>query len=408
MSKPAFDNSVLIRENWAPEVLLAANQESVFSPYLGEVGANTAVTNASNMIGGGNGHDVVFQGMGAFTGRFFERDEDASGKGQKQRLFSTKCRAHWFRTVVELYNKYDRMSIGSEAALSIPAMRRQLTASYVAWHDQDLFDAAQGFGTRTLSPSAENRATNGKRFVGETVDSKWQPKFGFDELQEIENIAATGRGFDWGERRIPMPSMRMNGMNSMWVLMIDPDVHRILKTDSGFQNIVKDADVRGMANKLLTPMLGTVGQVMIVKMPTAFGTVVNNTPVGYRAFTDTSGTVDSNNPQGMARRFIEVQSAGMRQYDENSRWTGQEGFETSSQRWSRCVLLGPNALQVAFSALPFLTIDTTHTNGIEELALHVFKGTQKAKYDAEAQGDYDDGKAAGIDWGIQCFDVRVK
>ena len=401
MSKPINAGSVLQRRQWASQVLVGAQQRSVFGPFSGDANAATMINRASGMGAGNNGHLVHYPGLGTLTGRYFEGNEDASGKGEKLRLFSSTLKAQWFRSVTELYNKYDRVEVGEDTSLGMAGMRRKLTDQFTAWNDQYLFDVVQGVANRTMSPSGEGRATHGKRFAFSGASAK----FGFNELQEVENIASEGAGFDWGGSRVPLPGMRMAGMNSMWLLFVDPKVHEILKTDAGFQNIVKDADVRGMQNKLLSPVLGTLGQIMIVKMPRAKGTLTTNSQVGYQSHKSDGSAGD--NPGGFARRHVSVEACGMRQYNGENRWTGQPGFSGNTERWSRCVLLGANALQVGFSMLPTIELESNNTNNVDELSLHVFMGAQKSKWDAEAEGDYDDAKSAGLDYGAIAIDVQT-
>ena len=393
---PINKNSVLVREQWAAEVMRLANEKSYFSPFT-RTGGGEAMIYRAGELNTGSGHVINFPAIGGLTDPVIVGDATGRGKGEKIRTFSTTLTAQRIRKVAQTDTGYDRHEAGLENELNWAGINSKLMPYFRNWYDQYVFDALQGTAARTVSSANEGRSTHGKQYAF----SGTSPKFGWTELLDIERIAATGDGFGWGGSRGPLPAMSMEGAERMWMLFIDPDVYAILKDDTKFTNIAKDADVRGMANKLLAPVIGTVGQLMIVKAPRFHGTVHgNNDKINYQ--------VADSDKNALARDAVGIDICGLRQYDDNNYWTGQESFDSTGELWSRCVLVGMHAIQSGFSGMPRYKTDDNNIDDLSDVALETWMGVQKTKWDPESRGDYDDAKVTNLDYAVAAVDVRVK
>ena len=112
-------------------------------------------------------------------------------------------------------------------------------------------------------------------------------------------------------------------------------------------------------------------------------------------------------PKAFRRNQVGLRMCGMRQYDDNNRWTGQPSFVKTGEVWSRCLLLGMNAVQVGFSKYPDMDMEPNRIDKISEVVLDVWMGAQKTKWEAESRGDYDDAEVTNLDTSAVAIDVRV-
>ena len=405
MARPIKNNSPLIRESWAPTVIVDAQKRSYFNPYMSRGGNTDAVIyRASGMER--QGHTVNFPGVGKLVDPVIEGNALGKGKGEKLRVFSSELKAKRFRKITQTDTGYDRHESGFESYLNESGLRGKLTEYFRRWYDQYIFDSLQGVAERTQGANNEFRATHAIRFPFESSSVK----FGYNELQKVERIAATGEGFDRSSAgtRTPLSPYSMEGMYDMHALFIDPDVKEVLRSSAGFQNIAKDADVRGMKNKLLGRAIGTVGNLIVVEMPRHKGTTTMTSAIGPYAFSDAEGTVVSSNNTGLTREDVGTEACGMRQFDSNGNWTGQSTFNSSGERWSRCILVGAQAIQVGFSQMPVLRTDSNNIDDLTEIVLETWMGAQKTKWDPEARGDYDDARVTNLDYSAIAVDVQTQ
>ena len=401
MARPNNASSVLIRQEWTDAVVVGSEKESYFGPYMngkGKMNGAPIVYQAKSREL--NGHLVNFPGVGDLTDAVIANDATGIGKGEKLRVFSSQLRANRFRKVTQTDTAYDRQGIGLESYLNEQGLKAQLTSFYARWYDQYIFDCLQGVAQRTLGSSNEGRATHVVRYPYANSAAS----FTYKNFQNLQRIAAEGNGFTQGGRRKPLSKAKMSGGHMKWLLIIDPSIREVMLGDDskgGWQEVLGRADNRGMENNLLSPVFTSLNSIAIVEAPRYFGATSATTGVGYH-----SGAGDATKT-GFARDQVGVESCGLRQYDDNSFWTGQSGFDDSGELWSRAVLVGMHAVQVGYSMRPKMGVETNEIDDLTTLSLAVHMGAQKTKWDPEARGDYDDGPVTNLDYAAVAVDIQV-
>lgn len=408
MGTPNNAGSVLIRQDWTDAVIVDSEKESYFGPYLKGTSKQSKMNSAPIVLQAkekkpNDGHITNFEGVGSLTDSTLNADATAAGKGEKRRAFSSRLIAGWHRKVTQTDTKYARRNIGLENYLDEKGLKTELTDFYARWYDQYIFDCLQGVAARTTSPTAESRATHVLRYPYESSS----PKFGYDEFQMVQRAISEGTGFEFApkDRRNPLPKAKMVNGNKMWFLLIDPAIRDIINRDSTWREVLRQADVRGTENQLIAPVFTAMNSIAIVEMPRYFGSTSNNTPIAPNAFTKQGAANGTSN--GLQRHEVGVHNCGMRQYDNNNRWTGQSGFDSTGELWSRAVLVGMHAVQVGYSMRPNITVDMNRGDDTTNLVLHTFVGAQKTKWSPEARGDYDDGAVTNIDYSAIAVDIQV-
>jgi hypothetical protein len=181
----------------------------------------------------------------------------------------------------------------------------------------------------------------------------------------------------------------------VWVFVVDAAMANVLRQDtSGYQTIVRNADVRGNDNRLIKGVIGQLGNMMIVEAEQFFGS--------------TSGTAT-----GWGLDGSDVEMSGLRQYDgadpTTAVWTGQTGFDyASTSLHSRGFIMGAGALQLGMGKMPDYKFQESEDFGIKsESALEVWMNVQKTNMTAE-HSDYAAAKVAAIDYGVVAVDLEVQ
>lgn len=158
--------------------------------------------------------------------------------------------------------------------------------------------------------------------------------------------------------------------------------------------MIKDADVRGNDNRLISGIVGRVGNLLIVEADQFFG--------------ETSGTT-----AGWGLDDSEIEICGLRQYDGadplTAKWTGQDGFDyASAVLHSRAVILGAGALQIAMGKQPDYRFQASEDFGIKsESALEVWTEVRKTMLKLESGKAYKGAKITDIDYGVVTVDLQV-
>ena len=404
MAAPALLNSPLKRQQWASSIMVDSELNTPFADYFGD--GSSVIYKNGNMSG--NGHEISYPGLGRYVSPGFTRDAQIEGKGEKLKIFSEKLRALRLRQAFQGYTRYDLQDFGLTMDAGVNSIQAKATDWLRRRKLQYKVDCLQGTMTRPLG--GEFRATEVMRFAGTGTGSEFKSAFDIDALRDIEKAASTGEGFyrSTSASRGPVPSANIGKMHDVWTLFIDPATYaEMLKTDT-FKQVIREADLRGKENRLIAPMVGVLGQLNIVKLPAHFGTTTNDVEIKSSAFSDTSGTVETlASGEGFQWDEVGVEHAGMRQYDSSGRWTGQASFDRSGERWSRCVLVGMNALQYGMSMNPWIEMKDSPGEDIPEIYLHMALGIQKTKWNPESQGDYADAKIGNRDWSTFVVDVQV-
>jgi hypothetical protein len=363
--------SELKRKRWMREGLVQAVSKSFWSPYTG-MSEDSVVVQVNNM-NASEGHTVVFDYDGNLSGRAVKGKDTAYGKGEKKKKFSNKITVDRYRLVADNGDAFDAVDVGDLSLSQHEDSRSKLADLFVRWKDQMIFDVAQGFVGTTPSHIIN---------FGSTFD--------YNNLIDLEQYVKSATGFTTGGAiaRTPLMPYRLADGRSFYLLILDSFTATKLKKSSGYQTLVYNADVRGEDNRAIKGVIGKLGSLLIVEAEMFFG------------FTDNLGST-------VNFEDTEVEIAGMRRYDSNSAWTGQSDFDTGGtlQLTSRNIIVGRNAIQLAFGKMPDYRFQPSQDFGIKsESAVEFWTNAQKTKLVAEME-DYKAAKLAGYDFGIIAVDV---
>lgn len=374
-------SSDLTRRQWIREGLVQAAARSFWAPYTGTT--MDSIVYQVNNENASEGHTVVFDFDGNLSGKAIRGKDVAFGKGETKRKFSDKLTVDRYRLVVDNGDKFDGKAIGDLSINEHADSRSKLADLFIRWKDQALFDTAQGFkGAQTPT-----------HVWAKDVSST---KFGYSDLVEIEKSLRTGvgfkaAGFNAGAaaagQRAPLKPFRLADGRSIWLMIVDPFTAANLKgntTDNGLMKLAAQADIRGNNNRVFRGLLGQIGQLVIVEAEAFFG----DTPSG--------NTLDSS----------AVEIPGLRQWDSvNSKWSGQPGY--ASAVWSRNLILGAGALQLAFGKMPDYKFQASSDFAIKsESCLEVWTEAKKTLLTAEV-ADYNQAKIAALDFGVVAVDLKI-
>ena len=374
--------SDLERKKWMREGLVQAASKSFWSPLTGTT-ADSVVYQAKNDTAG-DGHTVVFDFSGNLSGRARKGKETAYGTGEQKKKFSSKITVERYRLVVDNGDAFDGANIGDLTINQHSDSRSKLGDLFVRFKDQALFDAAQGLIT-----------TNQDVVQTPTHIIDLGTTFNWNTLVDIEKTLKTSTGFSTGGVRRPLKPYTMANGEPVWLYVIDAAMAAILRKDtSGYQNVLKDADMRGDGNRLLKGVIGKIGSLLIMEAPNFFG------------YNQATGT-------GFGFNDSEIEISGLRQYDgadpATAIWTGQAGFSyASANLHSRGLILGAGALQLAFGKQPDYKFQESQDFSITaESAVEFWMEAQKTKLKAE-NSDYKAAKIADIDFGVVATDLEVQ
>lgn len=371
--------SDLKRKKWMREGLVQSASKSFWNTYTGN--SKDAIVFQANNPNSGDGHTVVFDFDGNLSGKAIKGKTTAYGKGEQKRKFSDKLTVERYRLVVDNGDDFDGVDIGDLSITQHGDSRSKLGDLFIRFKDQSLFDAAQG---------ALGQAPTHTIDLGTT--------FTFSDLQNIEKILKTSNGYTTGGVRRPLDAYRTANGRPLWLFIIDAAMKTVLMQDgaavNSFAGIMKDADMRGNNNRMISGIVGQVGQMLIVEADQFFGETSGST-LGW-------GLDDSN-----------IEIAGLRQYSgadpTTAPWTGQATFDYSSANLhSRGIILGAGALQCAFGKQPDYKWQLSEDFGIKsESAVEFWMESRKTKLLAE-NTDYTAAKIAGIDYGVIAVDLEVQ
>lgn len=374
--------SDLERKKWMREGLVQSASKSFWSPLTGTT-ADSVVYQAKNDTAG-DGHTVVFDFSGNLSGRARKGKETAYGTGEQKKKFSSKITVERYRLVVDNGDAFDGANIGDLTINQHSDSRSKLGDLFVRFKDQALFDAAQGLIT-----------TNQDIVQTPTHIIDLGTTFNWNTLVDIEKTLKTSTGFSTGGVRRPLKPYTMSNGEPVWLYVIDAAMAAILRKDtSGYQNVLKDADMRGDGNRLLKGVIGKIGSLLIMEAPNFFG------------YNQATGT-------GFGFNDSEIEISGLRQYDgadpATAIWTGQAGFSyASANLHSRGLILGAGAMQLAFGKQPDYKFQESQDFSITaESAVEFWMEAQKTKLKAE-NSDYKAAKIADIDFGVVATDLEVQ
>jgi len=371
--------SELKRKKWMREGLVQKASVSFWNAYQGS--SSKSIVYQENDLNASSGHTVVFDFDGNIAGKAVKGKETAFGKGEQKRKFSDKITVDRYRLVVDNGDEFDGVDIGDLSITQHADSRAKLSDLFVRFKDQAIFDAAQG----NLGQAPSHVIDLGTTFV-------------WGDLLDIEKVLKTSNGYDTGGVRRPLDPFMLEGGKPIWLFVIDSAMKNVLMKDTtavnGFASNLANADVRGNNNRIISGVLGKIGNLLIVEAEQFFGT--------------TAGAVTN---WGLDDSEIEI--SGLRQYagadPTNSPWTGQTGFDyTHANLHSRGLIMGAGAVQLAFGKMPDYKYQPSQDFGIKsESALEVWMESRKTNMTAE-NSDYASAKVAGLDYGVIAVDLEVQ
>ena len=382
-----------------------------------------------------NGHIVNLPFTLGLHGAALMGDGRGVGRGEILKQLNSRIHCQRFRKSTNVANAYDAQDAGNNFD-EVSYASRLLTEYFVKWEDQWIFDALSGIAIRPEGgtnggmhqrPSHGFIYGSGSRGSGAGAVAT----FGYDALNEIETAAMTGSGFHYGDERMPMgmPGMyRGKGMKKMargmmrpvakdcLYFVCDKHVTRLLKSDSGFQNVMQNADMRG-DNVLIRGLQGfKQDSLKIIEVQTAHGRI--NDPTRNVGLVNDAVAWGNNveTDSAFERDQVEVSVQGLRQFDGNGYWSGQENFGVAQtgqatahqERWSRCYLLGMNAVQLASSTIPWVATQSEDHGDEVSVQLQNFLAVQKTILKTEKGGELPNAPVADIDFGAITVDIRTQ
>jgi len=384
-------SSELVRKKWLREGLLQASSKSFWGAYTGM--SSDSIVHQVNNESASDGHTVVFDYDGNLAGKAIKGKDTAYGKGEQKKKFSESITVDRYRLVVDNGDKFDAVNIGDLSISEHSDSRTKLADQFIRFKDQALFDAAQGFKGASASPHR----------IGIDASST---SLTYKNLADIELTLRTGivysaanpLGYQVGTvpdsglttpsttTRAPLAPFRLQDGRSIWLMIVDPFTANNLRDTASntVLNLATTADVRGNNNRIFKGLMGQVGQLLIVEAEAFFGS--------------------SDGGTGLDATDIEI--SGLRQYDgTNNVWSGDSSFASATH--SRNLILGANALQIAFGRQPDYKFQASQDFGIKsESAVEFWMNTQKVNLTAE-NSDYSMAKKASMDNGVIAFDVTL-
>lgn len=361
--------SDLERKKWLREGLVQRASTSFWGPYTGT--SSNAIVYQVNNESASDGHTVVFDYSGKISGKAVKGKDTAYGKGEIKRKFSDKITVDRYRIPVDNGDRFDGVNIGDLTINEHSDSRSKLADLFIRWKDQMIFDALQG-GTTGI-PS-------------HTIDTGTLGTFSYNDLLDIETIVKTGKGYTTGSRRAPLEPFKLDNGQSVWLVVLDSAMAASLKKDADYRSIMTSGDIRGNNNRMISGVIGRIGNLIIVEAPDFFG---------YSAGSGTFGLDDS-----------EVEIAGLRQYDDTGKWSGQDGFADATAN-SRGLILGQGACQMAFGKMPDYKFQTSEDFGItSQSAVEFWTNAKRTNLKLEGGSVYKQAKTTGIDFGVIALDMK--
>jgi hypothetical protein len=374
--------SDLVRKKWIREGLLQAASKSFWNPYTGM--SKESIVYQRNDTNASEGHTVVFDMDGNLAGKAYKGKTTAFGKGEQKKKFSDKITVDRYRIPVDNGDEFDGVNIGDLSITQHSDSRAKLADLFVRWKDQMIFDTAQGAigtaPTHIIQPGTAGVVTN-----------TW-----YSELVDIEINLRTGKNMldsEWdaanntASSRAPLQPYTMADGRSIWLMIVDPHVAGQMRKDTSMTQLLREADNRGDSNRLIKGLLGRIGALHIVEAEMFFG----------------------QNAAGLSFEESEVEIAGLRRYDiDANAWEGTSSFVATNTLWSRSLILGKTALQVAFGKMPDYHYQESEDFGIKsESAVEFWTNCQKINLTAE-NDDYVAAKRAGLDNGVVVVDCQTQ
>ena len=362
----------LTRKKWITKGLVQRASTSFWAPYTGNTDASIVFT--STNLAAKHGHITTFDYDGQLSGKAIKGKNTAYGKGEQKKKFSSTIVIERYRIPVDNGDKFDGIEFGDLDISQHQDSRRRLSDLYIRFKDQIIFDAAQG--------NLRSR-TDGSPFTpSHTIDIS---SLGYNDLIDIETTLKTSQNYTSGGMRRPLPVFRTAEGKPMWLFIVDALTAAVLKKDPNYQALVSNADYRGNRNRIISQVIGKLGNLIIVEADNYFG--------------------ETNPGDDWGIDDVGIEIAGLRTKDANGVWAGQEGYDPAAGLISRCLILGAGAIQLGFGMMPDYKFKSSEDFDItSESALEVWLNVQKTKLVKE-NADYSMAKVTDLDWGVIAVNV---
>ena len=387
-------NSASVRRKWIKDGIV---NESLYSSFW-TMFTGKSFQNPVYMVQDtkqDDGHTVIFNFRGTSDGPATKGDDRLYGNEEDKRMFSDQVTVNRYRFGLNNGTKYDAVTAGDLSLALHSDARKYLADQFIRWKDQACFDTLQG----VAGSAPTHRVSFGTN------------AFDYNALLDLEAAIKTG---DFSEgtantavasqwaARAPIQPIKMKGTRPMYLLVGDSKALNALKRNAAFQRIAYTGDYRGQdKNMLLTGVIGTIGNFMLMEAPSFYG--FNKANIG-------TGTHDYNNTGTThcgLRRF-KASSTADNTLPAPASWLGDSDFSTAgNEEWTRCLIVGNGALQVAVGMEPEYYWQPSEDYGItSSSALATWMGFRKTQMKVELGDDYAQG-VAGIDYGMAAVDIRV-
>jgi len=374
------DTSELKRKEWIMEGLLQSKSKSIFDGLTGT--SASAAIYQKNMAGYKHGNRVTFDFDGNYATSGFLGKEQAYGKADNKKKFTSGVTLDRVRYTVNNGDKFDNKSIGASMLFEHSNSRDLLADNFIRSKDQNFINAFQGSlnnigASHIISPGGVHTAEAANLTSG---DDKWS----YDFLQELDEILSTGDGFAKGGKRRPL-----DPINGTYLVYIDSSAHLQLLKDPDMREVWSNADVRGKDNVLLKNVIAKFGNLILIKMPNFHGQLRT---------ARISGDI--------------TEIAGAKKISANGNWSGSDGFNAdviaNATMYARSFVVGANAIQYGMGEAPDYRVQESIDYGINsESALITYMGIQKTQLLAE-DDDYIEAKVGGLDYGVIAIDSYYK
>lgn len=369
-------DSELVRKGWVKEGLVQDAAKSFWAAYTGN--SSDSVVFQKNMTNVKEGNNIIFDYDGYLTGEMALDREQAWGKGEGKRKFSSSLKIRRGRIPVNNGDKFKGKEIGDLSITEHGDSRRKLADLWVRHKDQAHFDSVQG-RLDNLGNSHIYRP-NDRADVGSLTAND---VMSYDYLLQLNEMMLEGDGFAVGGKRMPLKPFTTQNGETVWNLVLDNTAFFQLKKDSRFQDLVVQGDVRGMNNFIFKGKPVQIGQLMISVAPVFFGKSTDR-----RA--------------GKTRPEI----SGFRKLDEAGKYTGETGFGATGKKIAaRSVILGAGAMQYGMGMEPDYNLEFSPDHKItSESLLEVWFNVQKTQLLPES-ADYEEARIGNMDFGVIAVDT---
>ena len=364
--------SELERKSWMVAGMIQKKSESFWNGLKGQ--SEDSVIYQKSDRNATDGMTVVFDYRGNLATAGFRGSEEAFGNAKAKLKFSDKLIIEEGIYTVDNGRKYDAATIGDMDLAEHEDSRELLADNYVRANDQVFFDLGSGY-LRGETPShilrPNDRAT--------VADLTTADKMSWDFLVYLETAAKTGQ--IGGSRRAPIKPFKFANGKKKWIAVLDSFQIRDLLTDTKFQSIYQQAQVRGNGNELITHAIAEVGNLVIMETGVFFGESESNL---------------------LFKQSVEI--AGLRTIDEAGTFSGTKTAQSGVVA-SRGFIVGAGAFQEAFGMMPDYKYQASQDFGrVSESAVELWHQAKKCNITAEVE-DYKEAKISNMDYSLFAFDT---